>query len=800
MRIVICHERFLFRFGVDRVLLALARGFTELGHEVVLLGNEYDEAVAHAVSSRAIRIPRDQSEYAALDEFTASWLEENWGTYFGLQSAPDVVVVAGWPFFSSIPFLTTKAWAVIFSDHGLVPMDGYSEPVRQVLEKLRRLRSEYLRYCSAIVGVSDFIVQTQSRRDVKRQVPLHTVYNGADHFARPIWAAENVETEVGDSHALHLAEGLRREGKRLILNLGRWETECYKNSEASLAVLRAVRQADIDAHLMVLAGSSDVDLPPDLDSVVHSLGFLSDDGLLEIMKRVDLGISVSQWEGFNLPLAEMQQLGQSCLAFDLGAHPETIVHSWFLCADLAEMSQRAVTLLRGEMSGDVRSDVAGKREAYRDRFTWDKATKQYLRVFEEAIASQRVATRKWKGSIVIDVSNASRDPANSGVIRLCRQLSRELQAARGCLFVIWNEAEQRYVLPTREEFEQLGRFNGPKLLSENLLSDGYDSRIGLDEAMERFQLRAPCLLLPELQDAHRLGRIQEYAGARGFATAAIFCDAIPIMRPDLCSEEIRSNHGGYVQALAKCDVVVPISHFSEACLREIWRSAKVEPCSVVSAVLPGEFRGVERTTQEAALITGTVEILCVSTIEPRKNHEKLVAAMTGLQEHHPEFDWRLTLVGNRYAGAEELAASIEAACEDNPRIQWLRIVDDERLAELYGQAHFTVYPSLIEGFGLPIVESIWHGRPCICSQDGVMSELARSGGCLTTDVSDVETLADSIYTLATNRDLYSRLAMEAIEREAKTWADYGNEVSNIIERAYVGRPEASMIGTPTWPD
>jgi hypothetical protein len=86
----------------------------------------------------------------------------------------------------------------------------------------------------------------------------------------------------------------------------------------------------------------------------------------------------------------------------------------------------------------------------------------------------------------------------------------------------------------------------------------------------------------------------------------------------------------------------------------------------------------------------------------------------------------------------------------------------------------------MEGFGLPIVESIWHGRPCICSRDGVMGELAREGGCLTADVEDVRALAEAIATLAEDRQLRHRLFDQAVARKLKTWDSYGEEFMGVL--------------------
>ncbi len=90
---------------------------------------------------------------------------------------------------------------------------------------------------------------------------------------------------------------------------------------------------------------------------------------------------------------------------------------------------------------------------------------------------------------------------------------------------------------------------------------------------------------------------------------------------------------------------------------------------------------------------------------------------------------------------------------------------------------------MAEGFGLPITESLWHGRPCICADFGVMAEHARGGGCLTVDTRDAAALAEAIRQLATDASLRHRLAREAIERPLKTWREYADDIVLALDEA-----------------
>jgi hypothetical protein len=109
-------------------------------------------------------------------------------------------------------------------------------------------------------------------------------------------------------------------------------------------------------------------------------------------------------------------------------------------------------------------------------------------------------------------------------------------------------------------------------------------------------------------------------------------------------------------------------------------------------------------------------------------------------------------------------------------IRWERNVDDRQLRELYDECDFTVYPSLEEGFGLPILESLWHARPCICRDAGAMAEVGRQGGCLMVETADVEVLKEAMLQLASDASLRDRLSAEATTRPFRTWREYALDV------------------------
>ena len=99
------------------------------------------------------------------------------------------------------------------------------------------------------------------------------------------------------------------------------------------------------------------------------------------------------------------------------------------------------------------------------------------------------------------------------------------------------------------------------------------------------------------------------------------------------------------------------------------------------------------------------------------------------------------------------------------------------MAAAYARCTFTVYPSLAEGFGLPVIESLARGRPCICSAHGALGELSQGGGCLALETVDAASLAAAIARLLAAPAELAALSAAAHARRFKTWPEYAAELA-----------------------
>ncbi len=139
-------------------------------------------------------------------------------------------------------------------------------------------------------------------------------------------------------------------------------------------------------------------------------------------------------------------------------------------------------------------------------------------------------------------------------------------------------------------------------------------------------------------------------------------------------------------------------------------------------------------------------VLFVSTIEGRKNHDLIFNVWRRLAHEHPDAVPKLICIGRPGWRSEEFLLRYVATAGLGRRIEIHSDVADQELEFLYRECRFTVYPSLYEGWGLPISESLAYGKLCVCSDTSSMPE---AGGDLAVyiDPRNVDTTYRTIETL-----------------------------------------------------
>jgi glycosyltransferase involved in cell wall biosynthesis len=147
-------------------------------------------------------------------------------------------------------------------------------------------------------------------------------------------------------------------------------------------------------------------------------------------------------------------------------------------------------------------------------------------------------------------------------------------------------------------------------------------------------------------------------------------------------------------------------------------------------------------------------ILHVGTLEPRKNLVRLLKAFAHLRRTRA-VPHDLVLVGQRGWKWEQIFATVEKL-DLAGAIHFLDYVPGRRLPSIYNLADALVYPSLYEGFGLPVIEAMASGLPVVTAPSGALPEVAGEAAQMV-DPTDVESIAEGIYQVLTDRLLHATL-------------------------------------------
>jgi glycosyltransferase involved in cell wall biosynthesis len=146
-------------------------------------------------------------------------------------------------------------------------------------------------------------------------------------------------------------------------------------------------------------------------------------------------------------------------------------------------------------------------------------------------------------------------------------------------------------------------------------------------------------------------------------------------------------------------------------------------------------------------------ILCIGTIQTRKNHIRLVEAFEKIQSEIPH---TLVIVGRDGSGTDALRTHLDA--HPNARVRCLGYIDESILPTLYSAADALALPSLWEGFGLPVVEAMACGTPVLTSNTSSLLEIAGDAAIIV-DPRNTNDIADKLHALITNQTLRENLIM-----------------------------------------
>jgi glycosyltransferase involved in cell wall biosynthesis len=385
--------------------------------------------------------------------------------------------------------------------------------------------------------------------------------------------------------------------------------------------------------------------------------------------------------------------------------------------------------------------------------------------------------------LLVDLSHTGHTGAHTGIQRLCRALYAALREQGGEVLPICHDPYESAWRPLRR-WERVNLAPPPGIVAGGRGARWpLSARIGghLRRLAARVRptaapaLSGDCLIEPEIFSPAVARAFPAILPRISGLRIALFHDAAALQMPELSPPRTVARYPAYLQELLLFDGIAAISDDSRATLVDYWRWLGVANPPPVVGIPLGIDPPVPAPFGHTIAAGAAPVVLSVGSIEGRKNHLALLDACEMLWRRGLRFELQLIGLAHPQTGRPALDRLHALQTAGRP-VHYEGPASEADLARAYRACTFTVYPSLMEGFGLPVLESLSYGKPCISSAHGALGESTRGGGCLALERVDAPALAEAVASLLSDSERIDVLTTAAQHRTFKSWSAYTAEL------------------------
>ncbi len=274
---------------------------------------------------------------------------------------------------------------------------------------------------------------------------------------------------------------------------------------------------------------------------------------------------------------------------------------------------------------------------------------------------------------------------------------------------------------------------------------------------------------PDCDLFHALNQRVEFPPGKTKAKVITTFHDLFVLTGDYSTAEFRTRFAEQARRAAeRSDAIVAVSRFTADQVRGLLRVEGIPIHIVHHGVHPPEDSSLPPEAMRENVV------LHVGAIQKRKNLERLIEAFESMP-----VSWRLVLAGSTGYGGEAAIETARASVASK-RIEITGYIDNDRLEELYRKARILAFPSLDEGFGIPVIEAMSRGLPVLTSDGSALAEVA-GGAAILVDPRSVDSIAHGLHTMVTAPGLREHLSRLGLRRAtqfswkravAQTWTAY----------------------------
>lgn len=355
--------------GVDLVVDRLADGLAEIGYNCRVYCNYFDETF---IDRKSYNIEKLHYFKPTANPFVYESRIKRLAPYLNSKDI-DLFIIQSFPFYSLIPKLNKP---VLVVDHGIPSINEF--PLRR---KIRYKYIEisqnlsYFRKASKIVTVSRYLLNCLPK-GLKEKAAF--IYNGSDHYQGKTISRE----EIND---FRTNLGVKSEDI-LLMFVGRLNltNQPYKGLSELIDVYRNISRDHRNVKLITVGYGSKND-----DELLKNQGILSISNAPEelmplIYQSCDIYTTCSQWEGFDLPVAEAHSLGKPTICYDIGAHSEISQNgkTGFVVKNKKEFYEKLELLINDKK---LRNEMGQSAIKYAAEFKWENSVKKYHKLIKNIL-------------------------------------------------------------------------------------------------------------------------------------------------------------------------------------------------------------------------------------------------------------------------------------------------------------------------------------------------------------------------------------------------------------------------------